>query len=188
MKNLLKTQILKKCITYTKEKGGFIMYNQSYEEYIRSILGYPNYSYNNDSMSYIQSQGYNQDNNFKNSYNNTVNNNDLEQYYPEIYKIVYPMVSQICSNNTREITREVIDEMTDEIYSAIEGTSDNEINLSINLQNNIRTGENRTQGLAHAPQRRVGLPPPLRRALPGARCPALKPRRLSPFPHPLLSR
>ena len=90
------------------------MYNQSYEEYIRSILGYPNYSYNNDSMSYMQSQGYNQDNNFNNNYSNTVNNNDLEQYYPEIYKIVYPMVSQICSNNTREITREVIDEMTDE--------------------------------------------------------------------------
>ena len=121
------------------------MYNQSYEEYIRNILGYPNYSYNNDSMSYMQSQGYNQDNNFNNNYSNTVNNNDLEQYYPEIYRIVYPMVSQICSNNTREITREVIDEMTDEIYSAIEGTSDNEINLSINLQNDIRTGENRTQ-------------------------------------------
>ena len=120
------------------------MYNQSYEEYIRSILGYPDYSYSNDSMAYVQNQGYNQNNNFNNNYNNDEdNNNELEQYYPEIYKIVYPMVSQICRNNTREITRETIDEMTDEIYSAIEGKTDNEINLSINLQNDIRTGENR---------------------------------------------
>ena len=51
------------------------MYNQSYEEYIRSILGYPNYQYNdNDSMSYMQNQGYNYNNNFNNNYSENEDN------------------------------------------------------------------------------------------------------------------
>ncbi len=97
--------------------------NESYEEYIRSILGYPNYSNN-----YFENGNY-----YPNNYRNINEENELEQYYPEIYKIVYPMISKECLNNTNPISEELIEEMTDKIYNSIE--VDNEIQLNINLKN-----------------------------------------------------
>ena len=96
--------------------------NESFDDYIRSILGYQNMN-----NMYIQ--------NNSNNYNLSNNNNreELENCYPEIYKIVYPMVSQRCSTMSQPVTRETVENMTDEIYSAIEVNS--EINLNINLQN-----------------------------------------------------
>lgn len=96
--------------------------NESFDDYIRSILGYQNMN-----NMYIQ--------NNSNNYNLSNNNNreELENCYPEIYKIVYPMVSQRCSTMSQPVTRETVENMTDEIYSAIEVS--NEINLNINLQN-----------------------------------------------------
>ncbi len=99
--------------------------NESFDDYIRSILGYPNSNNmymngisNHDTISY-----------------DTSHNEELEACYPEIYKIVYPMISQRCSRVTNPVTKEMIDHMTDEIYSAIEVNQ--EINLNINLQNEI---------------------------------------------------
>lgn len=97
------------------------MYNESYEEYIRSILGYPNYN----SMDYSDF--------------------NLESCYPEIYKVVYPMVNKACSNNTKPITPELVEDLTNEIYSAIE--IDNEINLNINLTNKVKNN-NRNQKIS----------------------------------------
>lgn len=97
------------------------MYNESYEEYIRSILGYPNYN----SMDYSDF--------------------NLESCYPEIYKVVYPMVNKACSNNTKPITPELVEDLTNEIYSAIE--IDNEINLNINLTNKVQNN-NRNQKIS----------------------------------------
>ncbi len=98
------------------------MYQESYEDYIRSILGYLNYTYQN-----------------QNAVNcNTMNNGqneELEACYPEIYKVVYPMVCKACNTNTRPVTSALIDELTNEIYVSIE--SDNEINVNINLTNEI---------------------------------------------------
>ena len=95
--------------------------NESFDDYIRSILGYQNMN-----NMYIQ--------NNSNNYNLSNNNREeLENCYPEIYKIVYPMVSQRCSTMSQPVTRETVENMTDEIYSAIEVNS--EINLNINLQN-----------------------------------------------------
>ena len=75
------------------------MYNQDYEEYIRSILGY-----NNEIDKETPYTSYNMNNmtntTYQNDYNNTYRQTDeLEQYYPEIYKIVYPMVKKVCNNN-----------------------------------------------------------------------------------------
>ena len=84
------------------------MQDNIYEEYIRSVLGYPQ----NNNMFQENSQSYMLTNNFKNS--------ELEACYPEIYKVVYPMVTTACQNNRENITRQLVDELTDEIYFAIE--------------------------------------------------------------------
>lgn len=108
------------------------MYHESYEEYIRSILGYPNYG----NAMFENSYQYMPDN-----FRNTEQNSELEACYPEIYKIVYPMIKKACVSNTRSITPDLVDELTNEIYSSIE--TDNQINLTINLTNEIQSTENR---------------------------------------------
>ena len=117
------------------------MYNESYEEYIRSILGYPNYNSSNSSCC-------------ENDYNpnmvsprNNETNRQLEACYPEIYKIVYPMVDKACSSNTKPITSELIDELTEEIYAAVENYT--EININFNLTNEIQSTGNRNASSSH---------------------------------------
>ena len=111
------------------------MYDNQYEEYIRSILGYPNMANMNQNPIY------------PNEYSNSsqVNMiNDLEDFYPEIYKIIYPMVKKACDGNMGANIREEIEQMTDEIYSALEDS--NQINVNINLGNTVSTtNTNRTQ-------------------------------------------
>ena len=111
------------------------MYDNQYEDYIRSVLGYPS------------TANMNQNQMYQNEYPNPsqVNmRNDLEKFYPEIYKIIYPMVQKACDENMRANSREEIEQMTDEIYSAIE--DNNQINVNINLGNTISTTNmNRTQ-------------------------------------------
>lgn len=99
------------------------MYNETYEDYIRSILGYPNYgaAYQQQPMAI--------------NYERNDQNAEIENCYPEIYKVVYPMICKACSNNNRPITPDLIDELTNEIYLSIE--SDNEINVTINLTNEV---------------------------------------------------
>ena len=111
------------------------MYDNQYEEYIRSVLGYPS------------TTNMNQNQMYQNEYPNPsqINmRNDLEDFYPEIYKIIYPMVQKACERNIAANSREEIEQMTDEIYSAIE--DNNQINVNINLGNTISTTNmNRTQ-------------------------------------------
>lgn len=102
------------------------MYRETYEEYIRSILGYPNYQ-NNTMESNYQAMPMTDRNNEQNP--------EIEACYPEIYKVVYPMVNKACNTNTRPITPELIEELTNEIYLSIE--NDNEINVTINLTNEV---------------------------------------------------
>lgn len=91
------------------------MYNQNYEDYIRSILGYNNETYRENPYN----EPYNTNITYQNDYNMYRQNNELEQYYPEIYKIIYPMVRKVC-NNRENIDRETLENMVDEIYSAVE--------------------------------------------------------------------
>lgn len=103
--------------------------NQSFDDYIRNVLGYPT---NNMYMGNIADE-YNMQY-FSN------NNDELEDCYPEIYKIIYPMISQRCSRVSEPVTREMVETMTDEIFSAIE--VNNEINVNINLQNGTINSKN----------------------------------------------
>lgn len=87
------------------------MYNGSYDDYIRSILGYPSYNSN-----------YENEYEYENTYSSRAS--ELEDYYPEIYKIVYPMVTKVCENCREPFSREVIENMTDEIFSTLEDNSE----------------------------------------------------------------
>lgn len=118
------------------------MYYQNYEDYMRSILGYP-----------IQNNI-----NYNDTYNNTdiryeyLTNvprysNEILDLYPEIYKIINPMVCKICEANSKPITRELVEQMTDEIYLNIESDTtieDEVINVRVNLpQAKLESNENR---------------------------------------------
>ena len=111
------------------------MYDNQYEEYIRSVLGYPSITNRNQNQMY------------QNEYPNPSQirmRNDLEECYPDIYKIIYPMVQKACDGNMRANSKEEIEQMTDEIYSAIEDS--NQINVNIHLGNTISTSNtNRSQ-------------------------------------------
>lgn len=102
------------------------MYENDYEEYMRSILGYPN---NNNT--------YHQPTSFP--YRNTINEINYDDLYPDIYKILKPMIKKICDNpNYRSITNETLEAMTTEIYNNIES----DINL-VNI--NITTSPNSSE-------------------------------------------
>ena len=110
------------------------MYDGTYDEYIRSILGY--------NQNELYDYGYNDNySNYRMQDNITIaQNSKLEQSYPEIYKVVYPMVSKRCENVRAELSNEELEKMTDEIYFALE--SKNETQLNINLKNDVRTSSN----------------------------------------------
>lgn len=107
------------------------MYYQNYEDYMRSVLGYPiqsqntyeTYNYSSEMPYRLEAEGY----------SNTMNYSDeIMDLYPEIYKIINPMVCKICESNTRPITRELLEKMTDEIYSNLE--SQPEMDTIINVR------------------------------------------------------
>lgn len=107
------------------------MNEQSYEEYIRSILGYPNMKSNSNN-------NVHDSNLYMTTYRKNTENSNLEEYYPEIYKIIYPMIVKSCKNNIKPLNKEVIEEMTDQIYEAIE-SDHNEIEVNITLNNELKT-------------------------------------------------
>ena len=92
------------------------MYNQSYDDYIRSVLGYPTAN-SQDYFQNYNSYNYNELDMYDNGQNR---NEELEDCYPEIYKIVYPMVQKRCKNIESPITKEKIDIIVEELYSNIE--------------------------------------------------------------------
>lgn len=115
------------------------MYNETYDDYIRSILGYPARNkleqYNQEMPEYQNYQEY-RNPTFNTNINISGNNVELENSYPEIYKIVYPMVAKKCENARSEtFSKSDIENMTDEIYYALEEKQEKRID--INLTNDI---------------------------------------------------
>lgn len=97
------------------------MYYQSYEDYMRNILGYPTenrYTYDNYMVP-------------EERFSST--SEEAEQLYPEIYKTINPLVCRECDGYTGPITNEAIESMVDRIYSNIE--INNEIMIKINVDN-----------------------------------------------------
>lgn len=125
------------------------MYNETYDDYIRSVLGYPARNqfeqFNQEPQEY---QGYQEYRNptFNTNINISGNNVELENSYPEIYKIVYPMVTKKCDNmRGNNITKDDIENMTDEIYYALESRNETQVNINLtNDVNGLRTANNST--------------------------------------------
>ena len=117
------------------------MCNETYDDYIRSILGY---SERSQYDSYNQSYQDYRSPTFNTNINISGNNIDLENSYPEIYKIVYPMVSKKCENVRMDsFSRDDIDNMVDEIYYALEEKQETRVNINLtNDTSNMRTTNN----------------------------------------------
>ena len=106
------------------------MYYQNYEDYMRTVLGYPV----ERREEYIPlEQNYSFETRLANA-------KELENCYPEIYRVVNPIVCEVCNKYNGNYTRENIDVMVDEVYKRV--NLNNEINIKINLDNRI---DNRTQ-------------------------------------------
>ena len=120
------------------------MYYQNYDDYMRSVLGYPMERANTyETYPYTVAS-------FENTqvYSNTPRYSDeIMKLYPEIYRIVNPMVCKICDSNTEPITCELVDQMTDEIYRNLEvqHEMDTIINARTSSQNSTSSmSSNRT--------------------------------------------
>ena len=134
------------------------MNNQTYEDYIRSILGYDNY--NTSGYTFNNQYDYQYNNAYQQNYDNNRMNEELEECYPEIYKIVYPMVRKACSGINQTINRDLVEMMTDEIYSAVEAREEVQVNISLTNstgQNNRASNNMNTKNLNSEKQTEVKI-------------------------------
>lgn len=104
---------------------------QSYDDYMRSMLGYPNM----DMCMNMQTPTP-----YQNMYQASDN---LERMYPDTYRIVYPMVVSACNMVTMPVTEEMLDRMTDDIYDR--AANDSRINIDINIGLESREDNNDRQ-------------------------------------------
>lgn len=119
--------------------GGRFMYNE-YENYMRSILGYPSYQ-DEIANTYFP-------------YRNSEEASCEPMYdnmYPEIYKMLKPMIKKACDTRAAgQITQDLVECITDEIYKNIEPEID-VINVNVTTENDysrangqVRSGNNNT--------------------------------------------
>lgn len=129
------------------------MYNQTYDDYMRSVLGYPNVDryrnsnlYNMPNMNTMSNLGMNSMNMNNMGMMNIQDmfSDDLEHLYPEVYRIVYPMICSTCDRiqiPETNITDEMVTRMTDDIYGRVE--SDPRINIEVTVTTEVRESEKR---------------------------------------------
>ena len=135
------------------------MYNNVYEDYIRSMIGRNSQNSQNDYFNCGNNMydGNMFDNSIYDNYdfeNNVINpqmanngyfpNNselNLEECYPDLYRLLYPMIQKVCMKCTRSLTKEVIDEMVDEVYINFAGEEGETTQININLSNDVRSGK-----------------------------------------------
>lgn len=115
------------------------MYYQSYEEYMRDVLGYPKNS-QIPTSTYNNLYGMEQ----QRRSNAQSDNEAIKKMYPEIYKITYPMVCKACNQYRGEITEEFINNLTEEVYSnlEIENIEFAKANLEARTSNNTKNAKN----------------------------------------------
>lgn len=94
------------------------MYYQNYEDYMRSVLGYP-----------MDMQNTYQENYF----NESRTDDNLEDLYPEIFKVINPLIVDVCDKNNRAITKNILEDMVEEVYAKVEN---NDVIININVVNN----------------------------------------------------
>lgn len=142
------------------------MYNQTYDDYMRSVLGYSNLdgyrmnamNMNNMGMNTMSSMGNMGMNNMGTM--NTMNTQDMsyediEQLYPEVYRVVYPMVCSSCDRiqfPNAPVTDEMVTHMTDDIYDRVE--ADGRINIEVNVTTEVRDSSSSSDSSVETRQRR----------------------------------
>ncbi len=129
------------------------MYNTSYEEYMRTVLGYtPNC---------MQDTFTNNDYYIMQPNNNRMQDCDFEDLYPDMYKKVYPLVCNECNTNNMPITQETLEQMTDNVLRKIEVDLKIQTNVKIETRkddtkpSNARMQETNTKREDRAPQNNV---------------------------------
>lgn len=101
------------------------MYYQNYEDYMRSVLGYPMENRNTYGMEMYAGQ-----------FNDTTmyrDTKELESCYPEIYKIINQIVCEVCDRHSNATTRDEVENMVEEVYQRV--IVNNEIAIKINIEN-----------------------------------------------------
>ena len=96
------------------------MYYQNYEDYMKSVLGYPitNELYENQSLQMYTNY-------------DCQNSMEVEEMYPEIYRILKPIVYEVCRKCTNPVNKTVLDSMVNEVAQRVE--SNNEISIKVNI-------------------------------------------------------
>lgn len=147
------------------------MYNQSYDDYMRSFLGYPNsdgYRMDNMGMNTMGNMGMNTMHNMNNIGMNSMNMNtmgnmgmnmssddDIERLYPEVYRVVYPMVCSSCDRiqfSGITVNEEMVTRMTNDIYDQVE--ADGRIKIELNVTTEVRETSSSSDSSVEARQRR----------------------------------
>lgn len=86
--------------------------DESFDEYIKSILGYSYINPVRDKLRYPKMRSF--------GTNYAISYPEIERFYPEIYKLIYPMICKRCLEVSEPITKELLENITDEIFLAIE--------------------------------------------------------------------
>ena len=119
-----------------------MMNYQTYDDYMRSVLGCCDMNHSNMCM-----------NNMQTPYQNMFQVSDtLERMYPETYRIVYPMVVSACNMVSMPVTEEMLDRMTDDIYDR--AVTDTRISIDINIEVESREETDSRQTSAQSRPRR----------------------------------
>ena len=115
------------------------MYNQCYDDYLRTALGigtnydnmYGNCNTNDYYLNNMQSNTYG------------MSREQLESCMPDIYKIINPLVVRTWNINTKPITIELIEQITEQIYETVD--DHREIRMNINLTNEVSKSDDRSK-------------------------------------------
>lgn len=100
------------------------MYDEtSYEEYMRSVLGYRP-MYGNDNI-YEPNDYYI----MQTTTTPIMQEEQCNEMYPEIYHKIYPLICKECNSMNTQLTKDLLEKMTDKVYQAIE------IDLKIETKN-----------------------------------------------------
>lgn len=116
------------------------MYYQNYEDYMRSVLGYPiEENRNTYPINYFEDTQ-----NCMMPYQNT---KELEDCYPEIYRIINPIVCEVCDRCNMPVTRDTVENMVEEVYKRIEVNNEIAIRINIDNRSSEKETENRTTAI-----------------------------------------
>lgn len=109
------------------------MYNEtSYEEYMRSVLGYR--------PTFNEQELYDTNDYYITPMNNmNLQDNSCDELYPEIYHKIYPLICKECRNVNMPVNNDTLERITDNVMKSIE------IDLKIETKN-VRQQEDRQTG------------------------------------------